>query len=141
MILRVEGKLARSYNVAVATLALDVPHKWLDNILSRHRIPGVEQHRQGITRRLSLDALVALAIIHDLCQHLHLPANQAVAIATRLTAAEDTTLTLCEGTISLAADREAITRRVTERLAHAIESAPQPLRGRPARHVPSLDVT
>ena len=43
----------RSYDVAVASLAIDATSKWTDNILSQHAVLGVISARRGVARRIS----------------------------------------------------------------------------------------
>ena len=50
--------MARAYTVGTAALALDVPTKWLDNVLSHHSVPGVVQERQGVSRKVSLEGVL-----------------------------------------------------------------------------------
>ena len=110
IILDRECNLARSYDVAAAALTLDVPLKWVDNLLSRHRIPGVEQSRQGVTRRLSQHAITSIALVWILCEELGLPVGKAVHLAVRMTTTEDATLTFGEGTLVLGFDRATVAR-------------------------------
>ena len=123
--------MARSYDVAAAALTLDVPTKWVDNLLSRHRIPGVEQARQGVTRRLSQHAITSIALVWILCEELGLPVGRAVDLAVRMTSSGDARLTFAEGSVVLGFDRATVARRLAERVADAVESAPRRPRGRP----------
>ena len=52
----------RAYTVAASAFTLGVNTKWLDNVLSHHRVDGVFQQRQGISRRLTPAALLTLEI-------------------------------------------------------------------------------
>lgn len=123
--------MARSYDVAAAAFIADAPTKWVDNLLSRHRIVGVEQHRQGVTRRVSFDGVVVIAAVWILVRELELSVAAAVALAHRLTTAEDGRLTYGEGTLTVAVDRESLRAFVHTRLADAVEGAPRRRRGRP----------
>lgn len=124
--------MARSYDAAVAALTLGVPYKWIDNLLSRHRIPGVEQATQGITRRLSPAALVRIRVIRILSEEMGVPVSRAVRLADELGAlAHGIPLGEGEGTIRI--DFEATERWIARRLGDAMESAPRKPRGRPAR--------
>lgn len=76
----------RAYHVAAAADALACPTKWLDNILSRHDIPGVSQSRQGVSRLVPFDALVTLAVVRILTTRFDIPTTRAVALATEITA-------------------------------------------------------
>lgn len=123
--------MARSYDAAVAALTLDVPFKWIDNLLSRHRIPGVEQATQGMTRRLSPKAIVRIRVIRILVEELGVPVPQAVHLTDRLEAAGPQSLRIGGSAGELRIDFEAAERWVAHRLADAVESAPSRTRGRP----------
>lgn len=125
--------MSRSYDVAAAALVLDVPPKWLDNVLSRHDVPGIDRSRQGSTRRIPLAALELLAAARILRDELHLPVRSAVDLAARIAAAGDGVLAIHGGTLRIAIDRAAIRASLTRRLADAVEGARRPPRGRPPR--------
>jgi hypothetical protein len=76
--------MARVYDIAVAALAIGVDRKWLDNLTSQHSIPGTEHVARGVSRRLSLRALVTAAIVRDLNQSLGVPVARAVAVSIEL---------------------------------------------------------
>ena len=71
----------RSYHVATVAVALECPTKWVDNILSRHELPGVTRERQGISRRVSFEGLVHLGLVQALTADLGLPFAAAVRFA------------------------------------------------------------
>lgn len=121
--------MARAYTVATAALALQVPTKWVDNILSHHQVQGVIQARQGIARRLSVESLIVLTVALLLVHDLALPTANAISIAAQLVQARGTT-TLPSG-IHLQIDIDRVTRHLLERLESAVEVAPLPRRGRP----------
>ena len=54
--------MARAYTIATAALTLGIPPKWLDNILSHIKIPGVRQEKQGVARHITIDGLLILSI-------------------------------------------------------------------------------
>jgi len=119
----------RAYTVATAALALGVATKWLDNILSHHRLQGVSQAKQGVARRLSFDALILLAIAIVLIRDLELPASKALMVATQLRQSQGTVA--LPGGVQIRIDIQQITTVLLERLEHAVEIAPLPRRGRP----------
>ncbi len=79
----------RSYHVTAAADALACPPKWLDNILSKHAIPGVAQSRQGVSRLVPFDALVTLAIVRLLTSRFEIPIARAIELATEMIADSD----------------------------------------------------
>jgi hypothetical protein len=123
--------MPRAYTIATAALTLRVPIKWLDNTLSHIRVAGVHQERQGVARRLSIDALLVLAIATMLINDLEIPLAGAIAIAAAL-AGNDGQYTSPEG-LTLRLDLEKVRADLLERLENAVEIAPTPTRGRPPK--------
>ena len=127
--------MQRSYDVRVTALALDVQHKWLDNLLSQHRIPGVEGGRQGVGRRVSDRGLLAIAVIRALSRDGGLPVSRAVRLVTLApdpVPDEDVIIGIAPG-VELRVRLAELERRMRDRLAEAIEAAPRVPRGRPPR--------
>ena len=122
----------RSYDVAVASLAIDAPSKWTDNLLSQHTIPDVVSARRGITRRITHPALIRIALIRQ----LHVSIGVSVADAVRIAAdllSPDSPPAHRIGLVSIHVDFKELERQLDDRLAGALESAPSPRRGRPTR--------
>ncbi len=121
----------RQYTVATVALALDVPVKWIDNTLSHHRVTGVLQARQGVSRRLSFNAVIVLETTLRLIRSLELPTAAALRIAHELVHTEHACALVgaCEVRMDIGDIREA----VAARLANAVEISPVPRRGRPPR--------
>ena len=120
----------RAFDMTAGAFALDVPVKWLDNLLSHHRIPGVAGGRQGVRRRLQPEAILRIAIAIRLLRELGLPVHRALDVADRLrrngsVAGEDG--------FELRIDVDALSRRLEARLADVAESALPRRRGRPRR--------
>lgn len=128
----------RTYDVAVASLAIGAPAKWTDNLLSQHRIPDVVLEHRGVARRIPHQALLRLALIRELHTMLLIGVRDAVRMAAQLWTEQgengEPGLTL--GALRLSLDRAALTRTVEQRLRDALESAPAPRRGRPPRRRP-----
>ena len=79
--------MTRAYTIATAALALEVPLKWLDNLLSHHKVAGVQQERQGIARRLTIDGLLVLGVIIRINKELGIPLARAIEMAERIATA------------------------------------------------------
>ena len=124
--------MPRAYTIAAAALALGTSIKWLDNVLSHNRVPGVAQERQGISRRLTVDGLLVLALAVLLIQELGLPTAKAVALGESL-ARNEGRYTAQQG-LNLALDLPVFRAQLLERLENAVEIAPVPKRGRPPRN-------
>ena len=121
----------RAFTVATASTALGVTPKWLDNTLTRFSIDGVTQHRQGVRRRLTPNAVAALHIAIELVRALDMKLGPAIQLAQLSVARRgQASIDLFPGT-SIIIDIEAVEHEVGRRLAHAVEVTPVPIRGRP----------
>ena len=121
------------YNCASTAAALDVSAKWLDNLLSHNNIDGVTKARQGIPRKLSVEAITTIALVSTLHEHAGIPIANALAIASRALHDHASPLTLGPG-VTLTINRDTLQHDVAARLAAAIEVTPAPRRGRPPNH-------
>jgi hypothetical protein len=104
--------------------------KWVDNLLSQHRLMDVLPDNRRASRRITDSALLRMAAIRTLHIELGMSVAQAVAFSTPLIESAE----LSAGHLRLMIDLTAIRQRLDERLAFALESAPQPRKGRPPRH-------
>jgi hypothetical protein len=122
----------RAYTVAATAVTLGVSKKWVDNVLSHHRVLGVHQARQGILRRVTPAGLLNLELALTLGRDLRVPIARALEISNDLIAAKGEEVQLAgSSSIRLRADVEAIARALNNRLEHALEMTPVPKRGRP----------
>jgi dienelactone hydrolase len=121
--------MPRAYTIATAALALGTSIKWLDNVCSHHRVPGVSQQRQGVSRRLAVEGLLVLALAVLLIQELGMAMPRAIAVAEEL-AKNEGRYTVREG-FSLNLDLSSFQARLLEKLENAVEITPVPKRGRP----------
>ena|SRR5690349_14967650 len=124
----------RLYNIAVASLAADAPVKWTDNLIAHHAIPDVRSRSRGVPRGVSWAGLVRISLIRELHQSLGCGVREAVELADRLLRASHPTVTLGRWS-TLGFDRRGLEEDLQRRLAEALESAPRPRRGRPARRM------
>ena len=122
-----------AYTVAATAVTLEMPTKWVDNVLSHYRVSGVSQGRQGVSRRLTPQAVLTLDIALRISRALRIPISRALELSESLLrhSSETTTLDLGQG-VSLSIDLGEVRRDLLERLANAVEVAPSPRRGRPA---------
>jgi hypothetical protein len=121
--------MARAYTVGTAALALDVPAKWLDNVLSHFELAGVVQKHQGIARKVSLEGVLQLALALALISDLGIPTATALRLADTMRETSGQHRTPSGITIGL--DVSSIRAGLETRLAQAVEIAPLPRRGRP----------
>src|SRR5476649_2584055 len=96
-----------SYDVAIASLAIDAPVKWTDNLLSAYSIQDVTSARRGVARRIPYSALVSLALVRELNVGLGLGVGDAVRIADELLNAESGSVHR-SGHLMLTFDRHAL---------------------------------
>ena len=123
-----------TYDVRIAALATESPVKWIDNLLSHHRVPGVERSRQGVQRRITRDGMLAIELVRILARRAGFSLPDAVAIASRVLDAlpQSHVLVPLSPGVRLQLDAGAIERRLRERLPDAMEAAPRVKRGRPS---------
>jgi hypothetical protein len=101
----------------------------LDNILSHHQIFGVIQERQGIARKLTIEALVILALIVTLSQDLGVPVPNAIKTAEEM-ARQQGRFRSTQG-LTIEIDLAGFRAQLLDELERAVEIAPTPKRGRP----------
>ncbi len=123
--------MPRAYTIATAALALGRPIKWLDNTLSHIKVSGVQQQRQGVSRRISIDGLLTLAIATLLIDDLGIQLADAIELAEKLASNGGAYATVRGVTLSL--NLETVRAPLLERLENAVEIAPVPRRGRPPK--------
>lgn len=120
----------RGYDLRVAALAIRAPAKWLDNLLSQHRVVEVTRARRGVARKISHASLVHLALTRELHLSLGMAVRDALELSRVLLATTDKA-ELTSGHLRISLDRSALERTLDARLREVLESAPAPRRGRP----------
>jgi hypothetical protein len=120
------------YNTATAAVALKVPPKWLDNLLSHNHIDGLQNETQGVARRLSVEAVAFLMVARELIDQMELSVPAALRTARRLIDAPEGNLALSPR-LHMTLDASALRADVLARLRRAVETAPAPRRGRPPK--------
>lgn len=122
----------RAYTVATTAVTIRMPVKWIDNVLSHHRIAGVVQTKQGVARRLNPQTILILEVALRLSRSLGVPIKRALEMSTELCeAAGDTVSLTLHGAGKLVVDMTAARKETMARLAEAVEITPTPRRGRP----------
>lgn len=127
--------MARNYHVDIAAFAADADRKWIDNLLSHFSVPGVESKKQGVARRLSLEAVQTVVLVRALSMSTGLSVDRALSTATTLLDASDDLVANDDAWITLHFDRAAFQADVDRRIAAAVESVVPKKRGRPPTRV------
>jgi len=122
----------RLYSVAVVSLAVDAPTKWTDNLIAHHVIPEVRSRTRGVARGVAWAGLLRIALVRELHVALGCGVREAVALADALLQSPDWNLNVGRWS-AITVDRQGLEQDLQRRLAEALESAPRPRRGRPAR--------
>ena len=122
----------RYYDVAMTSLAIDAPLKWIDNLLSQYQVTDVIAARRGVARRVPHSALVRLALARELHVGVGLSVRDALELAEQLLGGDGTgSAEVRRASVRISCDRVALERSLERRLRDALESAPSPRRGRP----------
>ena len=129
--------MARAYTVATAALTLGTSVKWLDNVMSHNRVSGIARERQGVSRRLTVEGLLGLALTVLLVREFGLPTAKAIAVAENL--AKNEGRYIAPQGLILTLDLSSFRADLLERLESAVEMAPVPKRGRPPNKTGRLD--
>lgn len=117
----------RAYTAATAAFTLRMPVKWVDNVLSHHSVHGVGKKRQGVSRRLSLESILELAVALRIHRAFGSSLAQSIALARLL---GPSGICRVEG-VTVSVNLQEIRTDVLERLQYAVETVPVPKRGRP----------
>lgn len=120
----------RGYTVATTAFALGTNSKWVDNVLSHYRLPGVKQSHQGISRTVSFEAVRILALALQLADRFPNAVAEALELA-RAVISDSGGVVQLSSALVLTADLPGLDEWLAKRLALAVEAAPIPRRGRP----------
>jgi len=120
----------RLYSVAVASVAIEAPEKWTDNLIAHHELPGVQSKARGVARGISWPALVHIALTRELHTWIGCSVRDALSLAAALLASPGNLMTV-GAHLTLTFDRERFEHELHRHLVDALESAPRPRRGRP----------
>jgi hypothetical protein len=123
----------RAYTSKTVALALRVPDKWVDNLLSHYSLPGVERGRQGVDRRISDTGVLAIQIVRLLSAELSLSVGRATELAAdALRSRDGATFALSTPSgIALVLPLLKLEQQLRERIVEAVETVAETRRGRP----------
>jgi hypothetical protein len=105
--------------------------RWVDNLISRFRISGVEESGRGASRRLTLAAIREIALIRSLSNDLGIPLPNAVPIAQSLLADPELSEVPVGSWLRVAFDRNTFCAHVDSLVADGVEAITPTRRGRP----------
>ena len=125
--------MARSYSARLVALTTGVDPRWLDNLLSRHRLPGVSRRERGVERRIFDEGVLAIELTRILNLELGVSVAVAVVIASEMLdqRAEKPGEYQTSSGLVLAFPLEAFRLRLRVRLGEATEFVARVPRGRP----------
>lgn len=127
--------MARSYSVAAVAFAIAAEPKWVDNLIARHDVPGVDRRGRGVELGVSPLGVLTIAATRRLVVDLGVPVAVALPLAGRLVA-DPAGTTRVGGALAVRLDRHALERDLAARLVEAAEAIAPRRRGRPPRHRP-----
>lgn len=122
--------MVRTVHLATAAHIAQCDVRWLDNLLSRHDVPGVERARRGVTRQIAPIGILVVFIVHEIVKALGASLERALPLAVEL-ATEKSHRSVLTPEISLAIDVTKLRRIIESRTRDAAESLVLPRRGRP----------
>ena len=125
--------MSRAYHIDVARHASGTEARWVENLLTRFAIPGVESPGQGTSRRISNIGIYHVALVSRLVRALGISLEAASALAARLLATPGGEPLTVLGELELHFDRAAFIASVDALIAEAAELTVPRSRGRPRR--------
>jgi hypothetical protein len=132
--------MPRSYSTRLIALTTGADYRWLDNLLSRHDLPGVSRTERGVERRISDDGVLTIELVRILNIELGVSVAAAVGISRVIQgppAKRGEYRTVSGLVLTLPLDD--IRQRLRARLAEATEFIANVPRGRPRLSAPPFD--
>ena len=129
------------HSVRVAALALDVPLKWIDNVLSHHELPSIVRTTHGVARQLGEEGILALALCKTMVDELGVPIARACALAREIVrerGAPSVRVAIAPHVV-LDVALDELQRRLRSRITDAAEAVAHVRRGRPPRKRAELE--
>jgi hypothetical protein len=124
----------RVYDVRVTALALGVNAKWVDNLLSHHRLVGCSGGGRGVERQITEHGLLAMAVAWRLNEKLGMPLGRAIALVNAASDGGNIADPLhAPGGIRIEVGVRELESRLRRQMVDALEAAPRIRRGRPKR--------
>jgi len=125
--------VGRSYHIDVARHVVAADDRWVDNLLARFDLPGVDSSGKGTSRRISALGIYHLALVADLVDSVGLSIESACRLAARLFGATPGDAVTPFPGLEIWFDRATFVAAVDARISEAVETIAVPRRGRPPR--------
>lgn len=113
--------------------------RWVDNLISRFAIPGVEGIGRGASRRFTIAAIQHVALIRSLTIDLELPLIAAVPLARSLLSSANDAEVHAGPWLRFSFRRADFVRHVDALIADGVEAITPTRRGRPPTKVPAAE--
>jgi hypothetical protein len=128
--------LPRAYHIDLAQYVAAADARWVDNLISRFSLPGIDGSGRGESRRITEVGIQHIALIRSLTVDLGLALTVAVPLAKTLLSSPDEDALPAGPWIRVAFRRAEFARHVDARIADGVESITPTRRGRPptSRH-------
>jgi len=124
--------MARAYHLDVARYASGTEARWVENLLTRFALPGVESPGKGSSRRISNVGIYHVALVSRIVRTIGIPLEPASTLAAKLLAAPPGE-PIVLGDLELRLDRAGFVASVDGLIAEAAELTLPKRRGRPRR--------
>ena len=134
---RWRNNLPRVYHIDVAQYVTRADARWVDNLISRFSLPGVEGAGRGASRRLTETAIQHIALISVLSADLGLPLTLAVPLAESLLSGTESELA-AGAWIRFTFKRAEFLQHIDGLIAEGVEALTPTRRGRPPASARSL---
>lgn len=121
-----------TYHIEIVGVVAGADQKWVDNVVSRFPLDGVERATHGVSRRISTAAIRQVALARQLVTTLGVPIGTAVTLANALLTSRDGSVSLTDG-LELRMDRDSFHEAIDQALREAVERVVPARRGRPPR--------
>jgi hypothetical protein len=125
--------MPRIYHLDVARHASGAESRWVENLLTRFPLPGVESPGKGSSRRITNVGIYHVALVSRLVRAMGVSLEPASMLAVRLLAAPTNEPIVVFGDLELRLDRTAFVASVDALIAEAAEATLPRRRGRPRR--------
>ena len=123
--------MPRAYHIDVARHVAGADARWVDNLISRFALPGVDGFGRGASRRLTDEGIQHIALIRSLTAELGLGLTVAVQLARNLLSGTEDAELHAGPWVRFSFRRAEFIRHINVLIADGVESITPTRRGRP----------